>query len=58
MNKYKVSYLNKENSVFVVDAYGETMLRAIEVLTSYCELIGVGDIDVVKCILIEEDVQL
>ena len=58
MNKYKVSYLNKENSVFVVDTYGETMLRAIEVLTSYCELIGVGDIDVVKCILIEEDVQL
>ena len=56
MNKYKVSYLNKENSVFVVDTYGETMLRAIEALTSYCELIGVGDIDVVKCILIEEDV--
>ena len=58
MNKYKVSYLNKENSVFVVDTYGETMLRAIEALTSYCELIGVGGIDVVKCILIEEDVQL
>lgn len=56
MNKYKVSYLNKKNSVFVVEAYGETMLRAIEVLASYCELIGVGDIDVVKCILIEEDV--
>lgn len=56
MNKYKVSYLNKENSVFVVDTYGETMLRAIEVLVSYCELTGVGDINVVKCILIEEDV--